>query len=104
MAEIRWTLIAAEDVRLLEDWIARDSPLNAVDFTDRLVKSVEKLGTAPLLGRVVPEFRDERIREIIFRRYRIVYSHISDRVSILRVVHGARDLAALLSREPWCLE
>ena len=35
MAVIRWTLTAAEDLRLLEEWIARDSVLNAVEFTDR---------------------------------------------------------------------
>jgi plasmid stabilization system protein ParE len=36
MAEIRWTLTAAEDLRLLEDWIARDSLLNAINFIRRL--------------------------------------------------------------------
>ncbi len=51
MAEIRWTLTAADDVRILEEWIARDSPLNAVDFTDRLIGSVEKLAASPLLDK-----------------------------------------------------
>lgn len=104
MAEIRWTLTAAEDVRLLEDWIARDSLLNAVDFTDRLVGSVDKLVHAPLLGRVVPEFAQERLRELIFRGYRIVYSVEGSVVTILRVVHGARDLRRMATREPWSFE
>lgn len=47
MAEIRWSLTAAEDLRLLEDWIARDSLLNAVEFTNRLVGSVECSQTPP---------------------------------------------------------
>ncbi len=72
MAQVRWTLTAADDVRLLEDWIARDSPLNAVDFTDRLIGSVEKLADTPQFGRIVPEFNQDRLREFIFRGYRIV--------------------------------
>jgi plasmid stabilization system protein ParE len=101
VAEIRWTLIAADDVRLLEEWIARDSHLNAVEFTDRLVGSVEKLADAPRLGRVVPEFDREPLRELIFRGYRIVYLVEGTSVNVLRVVHGARDLRGLADREPW---
>ncbi len=104
MAEIRWTLTAAEDVRLLEDWIARDSLLNAVNFTDRLIESVGILADLPMRGRVVPEFNQARLRELIYRDYRIVYSADESRVTILRVVHGARDLRQLASREPWNLE
>jgi addiction module RelE/StbE family toxin len=104
MAEIRWTLTAAEDVQLLEQWIARDSPLNAVDFTDRLIGSVEILANNPLIGRVVPEFNREGLRELIFKGYRIVYSVEEGRLTILRVVHGARDLRRLAAREPWTFE
>lgn len=104
MAEIRWTLTAAEDLRQLEDWISRDSPLNAVDFIDRLIEAVEALAGTPLMGRVVPEFRDERIRELIFRGYRIVYLRSAGPVSVLGVVHGARDLLRLIGERPWILE
>ena len=104
MAQVRWTLTAADDVRLLEDWIARDSLLNAVDFTDRLIGSVEKLADSPLLGRIVPEFNQDRLRELIFRGYRVVYSVEGSFVTILRAVHGARDMRRLADREPWSFE
>ena len=104
MAEIRWTLTAADDVRLLEEWIARDSPLNSVDFTDRLIGSVEKLADSPLLGRIVPEFTQDRLRELIFRGYRIVYSVEESFVTVLRVIHGARDMRRLAAREQWSFE
>jgi toxin ParE1/3/4 len=101
VAQVRWTLIAADDVRLLEEWISRDSPLHAVDFTDRLLGSVEKLQDSPLLGRIVPEFNDDRLRELIFRGYRIVYEVEGSLVTVLRIVHGARDIRGLADREPW---
>jgi plasmid stabilization system protein ParE len=104
MAEIRWTLTAEEDLRLLEDWISRDSPLNAINFTDRMVESVERLSGAPLIGRVVPEFDQEHLHELIFKGYRVVYSVDQSLVTILRVLHGARDIRRLATREPWSFE
>lgn len=104
MAQIHWALTAAEDVRLLEEWIARDSSLNAVDFTDRLIGSVEKLADSPLPGRIVPEFNQDRLREFIFRGYRVVYSFEGSFVTVLRMVHGARDMRRMATREPWSFE
>ena len=57
----------------------------------------------PLIGRIVPEFNRQDLREVIFRGYRIVYLVQSDEVLVLRVVHGARDLLGLIRREPWDL-
>ena len=104
MAEIRWSLAAERDLREIEDFIARDAPLRAVAFINRLVEAVDNLDTAPLLGRIVPEFQREDLRELIFRAYRVVYRlEGSGQVTILRVVHGARELRVLATREPWDL-
>ena len=43
VAEIRWSLTAESDLREIQDFIARDSPLRAVALTDRLVEAVETL-------------------------------------------------------------
>ncbi len=103
MAQVRWSLTATSDLAAIEEFIAQDSVLHAVHFIDRLVHSVEKLATLPHAGRVVPEFRDENLREIIFRNYRVVYLVHDETVHIVRVVHGARDIGGLLSH-PWELE
>ncbi|MBI2197833.1 MAG: type II toxin-antitoxin system RelE/ParE family toxin [Candidatus Rokubacteria bacterium] len=49
-------------------------------------------------------FGREDLREVLFRGYRIVYWLRGDTVTVLRVVHGARDLAGLAEREPWQLD
>jgi plasmid stabilization system protein ParE len=103
VAEVRWSLAAESDLRHIEDFIAQDAPLRAVAFVDRLVQSVDRLGSAPQLGRVVPEFRRSDLREVIFRGYRIVYMLDDEELTVLRVVHGARDLTSLVEREPWDL-
>ncbi len=101
MAKVRWSLTAGGDLRELEDFIARDSVLHAIQFIDRIVESAETLQTTPQLGRIVPEFSRSDLRELLFRGYRIVYLLKDEYVTILRVVHGARDLAELVRREPW---
>lgn len=101
MAQVRWSLTAGNDLRDIEDFIARDSVLHAVAFVDRIVESAETLLKNPRIGRVVPEFNREDLREVIFRHYRIVYLLKDEKVFILRVVHGSRDLIALVRREPW---
>jgi toxin ParE1/3/4 len=104
MAEVRWTLTAEEDLRAIEDFIAKDSVLHAVHFIDRLIGAAEQLRHAPKMGRVVPEFHRDDLRELLFRAYRIVYQLRGDTVIVLRVVHGARDLASLVRGEPWIVE
>ena len=101
MAQVRWSLTAGNDLQDIEDFIARDSVLHAITFVDRVVESSETLLKTPQIGRMVPEFNRTDLRELIFRDYRIVYLVQNDEVFILRVVHGSRDLLALVRREPW---
>jgi plasmid stabilization system protein ParE len=96
-------LTAGTDLQEIEDFIARDSVLHATTFVDYIVESAETFLKTPLIGRVVPEFNRQDLREVIFRGYRIVYLVQSDEVLVLRVVHGARDLLGLIRRKPWDL-
>ena len=44
-----------------------------MSFGDELISETDRLHNFPELGRIVPEYRNDCIREIIFRPYRIVY-------------------------------
>ena len=101
MAQVRWSLTAGNDLQDIEDFIARDSVAHAISFVDRIVESTERLRKTPHIGRIVTEFSRSDLRELLFRGYRMVYLMKDDTVTILRVVHGARDLAELSRREPW---
>ncbi len=104
MAQVRWSLMATRDMRDIEEFIARDSSLYAVAFVNRLVEVTRELAQFPRMGRVVPEFKREQLREVIYRTYRIVYVLTDEEVVILRVVHSARDLRRVLGSEPWELQ
>ncbi len=92
MAEVRWTLQAADDLESITDFIAEDSPHYASLFAMDILVAVERLRAFPSSGRIVPEFNDAGLREILFGSYRIVYRVAGETVSILTVYHGARLL------------
>lgn len=101
MAKIRWSVTAESDLREIEEFIAKDSVLHAVSFVDRLVESADRISRYPQAGRSVPEFNRQDLREIVYRGYRVVYLVEAEAVTILRVVHGARNMADLVRGESW---
>lgn len=52
----------------------------------------------PLIGRIVPEIGDERIRERFIYSYRMVYRVDSVKVLIVAVIHGKRLLENIAER------
>ena len=99
MAEILWTLGAVEDLEGIAEYISRDSGVYASVFVSKLVQSVEKLMEFPLIGRIVPEFEDKNLREIIVNDYRVVYCIKESQIGVVAVVHGGRDLIRRLTEE-----
>jgi plasmid stabilization system protein ParE len=87
-----WTDPSIEDLRAVRDYIGRDSDYYAADLVEQAVLSVERLLRFPKLGRVVPEAQDENIRELVHQNYRIIYRIAGERIEILTIVHGSRDL------------
>jgi toxin ParE1/3/4 len=82
---------ARPDLRDIVRYIL-DSPDRAVRFGRLLVGSTKRLTEFPEMGRMVPEFRDPSIREIVVRSYRVIYrvNHNGRRVDEARFWHGAR--------------
>jgi toxin ParE1/3/4 len=99
--KIVWSEIAEADLDDIYDYIARDVPYYAEQFTGRMVDAVGVLADHPELGRHVPEAgeRDD-VRELVFQGYRIIYVIKPDRAEIVSVIHGSRDLAHP-SNKPW---
>jgi toxin ParE1/3/4 len=96
---IVWSETALADLRDLVRYIARDDPQVARRFGDLIITKVQSLKTFPRIGRIVPEFRNDRLRELITAPFRIVYE-IDDETStlaILRIWHGARGNLEQLS-------
>ncbi|MEO6405356.1 MAG: type II toxin-antitoxin system RelE/ParE family toxin [Ferruginibacter sp.] len=92
MVRVVWTEIAIEDLRLIHEYISKDSKHYADRFIEKLIERVDQLERFPKAGRVVPEFDTKIIRELIEGNYRLVYKISPDQISIIRVHHSARQL------------
>jgi len=89
---VHWTQNALRHLRAIHDYIAQNSVRYAQRMVDQITRRSEELEQFPQLGSVVPEYEEESIREIAETPYRIIYRVENDRVTILAVVHGARQL------------
>lgn len=89
---LRWSPTAQQDLRNFAGYIAESNPSAARRFVQRVVGLVERLSDFPELGRVVPEFDDPEIREMIRRPCRIIYRIKADErlIEIVRIWHSAR--------------
>ena len=79
----------------IHDFIARNSPRYAAAVAGRLVAAVDRLEQFPESGRVVPEFAEPRVREVIHGSYRIVYELHEETVEVLTVFRASRLLPLL---------
>lgn len=88
---------ARSDLRDIVRYISFDAPDKAVEFGRFLVSRTKILAQFPELGRVVPEFGDPEIRELIIRAYRVVYrvNRDSNLVEVIRFWHAARGTPGL---------
>ena len=92
MVEIEWASSAEIDLNEILDYIAQDSPQYALTFYDLIQEKLENLKEFPRIGRNLPRIDDFETREIIIGSYRLIYRIIEEKIQIIRIIHGARDL------------
>lgn len=90
---VEWSDSARGDLEDLVRYISRDSAFYAKRFGEKVVIATRRLRDFPESGRMIPEADDQTLREIIVQGYRVMYRLEADRVLILAVMHGSRDLA-----------
>jgi len=85
-----WTEESLNKLIEIEEFIAEDNPIIAAEFIEYLIGKAERIIENPNSGRVVPEFSNPRIRELIQKNYRIVYQVSKDKIQILTVFEAHR--------------
>lgn len=89
------SLSARAGLRDIVRYISFDAPDRALQFGLFLISRTRLLAQSPELGRVVPEFEDPLIREIVVRSYRVIYRlDDSRRLVEVHAARGAPDINA----------
>ena len=96
--EVKWSPEAIEDLESIAEFIARDSGYYAKAVVTEILSVSRNIREFPLIGRVVPETGDERIRERFIYSYRLVYRVESDQILVVAVIHGKRLLENVSER------
>jgi plasmid stabilization system protein ParE len=74
-------------------------------LASRVIDAADNLEAFPRLGRRVPEYQNDSIRELIVGEYRLIYRLVTDHeVWMLTVMHGSRDLMRHLPAGPWDIQ
>jgi toxin ParE1/3/4 len=95
MAEIVFRRFASRELQRIVDRIARDDPAAAQQFRDAIVRRINVLRQFPESARPRPEF-GPNIRTIPIGRYIVILRVEVPKVTVLRIVHGARDLPRVI--------
>jgi plasmid stabilization system protein ParE len=75
------------------DYLAQYSAKRVALMVDSVFRQLDLLHQHPRMGRIVPEFGNETIRELLYRQYRIIYRLISpERIDVLTLQTGLRPL------------
>jgi toxin ParE1/3/4 len=97
VARIIWTEPALSDLDEIAEYIALDNIAAAKRLVRQLFSAVERLEDHPLSGRHPPELeKGSRYREVVSGPCRIFYRVENEKVYILYVMRGERELRAYL--------
>ena len=91
-------LYVAEDLREIRDHIAKDSPDAARRMMVRFVNAFRLLAKRLELGHAREDLLQPGIRFWPVGEYLILYVAARTPIEILAVVHGARDVPAIVNR------
>lgn len=94
MNEPVYTLAAQQDLAEIVGYIARDKPEAALAWLDKIESKCLLIAKEPLVGDLQPHLGVE-VRTSVVGRYVIFHRRVEDRLEILRVIAGDRDIKHL---------
>jgi len=99
--EVEWTESAENDLLKIVEYIALDSPRNALKILKKIKKQSQELYQNPERCRIVPELQNQSInqyREMIISPWRIVFRIADSKVFVVLVFDSRRDIEDILLR------
>jgi len=97
--QVKWAAVAQSDLKQIIDYIALESPANALKIIGKIKQKASGLYTLPDRGRIIPELKEQGIhiyREIIVPPWRIIYRISDTTVVVLSVIDSRRNVEDIL--------
>ena len=74
------------------NFIGKDSQFYAKEFVKKVFSMIDLIKKFPNLGRIVPEKQNSKIRELIYRTYRIIYQVKPNEIEFVTIIQGSSQL------------
>ncbi len=100
MSKYQFTPQAADDLVEIWTFIAGDNPQAADRVEAAIFQACDLLADSPLAGRIRADLTSLPVRFWVvypYSNYLIVYDPERKPLQVIRILHGARDLPALLT-------
>jgi toxin ParE1/3/4 len=97
--DVIWSETSEKDLIGIIEYIAADSPSNALEIFKQIKQKTSNLYTFPDRGRIVPEVQDQGItlyRELIVPPWRIIYRISEKAVYVLSVLDSRQNVEDIL--------
>lgn len=97
MARVRLTEQAQNELDAIIEYYERVGAGDFAEvFEEKVIARIGSLERFPRMGRVVPEIKDEAIREVLYRNYRIVYvvDRGDEEVDVLTIFYSSQQFGA----------
>lgn len=97
--KVEWAAVAESDLKQIIDYIASESPGNALHLFKKIRQKASSLYAFPERGRIIPELQSQGIhiyRELIIAPWRIVYRISDGTVFVLSVIDSRQNIEDVL--------
>jgi plasmid stabilization system protein ParE len=86
---------AYNDLKDIRQYLLLKNVSNKIvrNLVNEIITDIEILEKYPYAGRVVPEYEDKLVRELIRNNYRIIYMITDDLIRVIHIMHQARLLS-----------
>ena len=87
MVKIRWSRRIIAEIHEVREYLQPFSPSSAQRLTTAIFAKGALLETQPLLGRMVPEAERQDVRELLYKKYRLLYQIVSNDEILMLTLH-----------------
>jgi toxin ParE1/3/4 len=96
MTTVEFSAEAISDLEQIGQYISQESPYWASRFIQELIYACGTIADLPLGYPLYPDRETSGIRKKVYKRYLIFYRFEATEVSIIHILHGARDYERIL--------
>lgn len=99
MSKVSWTHAARRDLVDALDYLVQHNEQAARNFVQTLEQKEALYARSPAMGSVYPELSGD-LRSFVVKSYVVFYQEESNGITIVRLIHAARDIPHLLEDHP----